>query len=245
VELSIESLSKESFLTFLENEANIRVDGFLESAIAVAEEVHEGVKREDGISSFLNTHIWPVAKKVTVHYRQNNKPITTVEIASAVLHDVLEDNDRILNLYETRSYGFDAYLRYQFGSRVLNVLHTLKTPSLDSYGSKASSKKGIERERFQDYCAHLEGADYDLKCIKLFDRVNNMKFIEFTASTNKKPVVYTKIKRYLLEAEDFYLAYTMLEPRMPELYTELRGLYEQLRSYYLEQTLSLPQAQRK
>jgi hypothetical protein len=72
-----------------------------------------------------------------------------------------------------------------------------------------------------------------------------MKFIEFTASTNKKPVVYTKIKRYLLEAEDFYLAYTMLEPRMPELYTELRGLYEQLRSYYLEQTLSLPQAQRK
>jgi (p)ppGpp synthase/HD superfamily hydrolase len=242
MELSIESLSKESFLSFLENDANIRVDGFLESAIAVAEEVHEGVKREDGVSSFLNTHIWPVAKNVTVHYRQNNKVITTVEIASAVLHDVLEDNDRILNLYETRSYGFDAYLRYQFGNRVLNVLHTLKTPSLDSYGSKAS-KKDIEQERFQDYCAHLANAEYDLKCIKLLDRVNNMKFIEYTASTTKKPVVYTKIKRYLLEAEDFYLAYTMLEPKMPELYKELRSLYEQLRSYYLEQTLSLPQAQ--
>lgn len=242
MELSIESLSKESFLTFLENEANIRMDGFLESAIAVAEEVHEGVNREDGISSFLNTHIWPVAKNVTVHYRRNNKPITTVEIASAVLHDVLEDNDRILNLYETRSYGFDAYLRYQFGSRVLNVLHILKTPTLDSYGNK-TSKKDTEQERFQHYCAHLANADYDLKCIKLIDRVNNMKFIEYTASTNKKPVVYTKIKRYLLEAEDFYLAYTMLQPRMPELYKELRGLYEQLRSYYLEQTLSLPQAQ--
>jgi (p)ppGpp synthase/HD superfamily hydrolase len=242
MELSIESLSKESFLLFLENDANIRVDGFLESAMAVAEEVHEGVKREDGVSSFLNTHIWPVAKNVTVHYRQNNKAITTVEIASAVLHDVLEDNDRILNLYETRSYGFDAYLRYQFGSRVLNVLHTLKTPSLESYGSKAA-KKDIEQERFQNYCAHLANADYDLKCIKLLDRVNNMKFIEYTASTNKKPVVYKKIKRYLLEAEDFYLSYTILEPRMPELYKELRGLYEQLRSYYLEQTLSLPQAQ--
>jgi (p)ppGpp synthase/HD superfamily hydrolase len=242
MELSFESLSKESFLTFLENEANIRMDGFLESAIAVAEEVHEGVNREDGISSFLNTHIWPVAKNVTVHYRRNNKLITTVEIASAVLHDVLEDNDRILNLYETRSYGFDAYLRYQFGSRVLNVLHTLKTPPLDSYGNK-TSKKDTEQERFQHYCAHLANADYDLKCIKLIDRVNNMKFIEYTASTNKKPIVYTKIKRYLLEAEDFYLAYTMLQPRMPELYKELRGLYEQLRSYYLEQTLSLPQAQ--
>ena len=74
--------------------------------------------------------------------------------------------------------------------------------------------------------------------------MNNMKFIEYTASTNKKPVVYTKIKRYLLEAEDFYFAYTMLEPRMPELYKGLRILYEQLRSYYLEQTLSLPQLSR-
>jgi hypothetical protein len=98
MELSIESLSKESFLTFLENEANIRMDGFLESAIAVAEEVHEGVNREDGISSFLNTHIWPVAKNVTVHYRRNNKPITTVEIASAFT----SPGDRVLiNLYET------------------------------------------------------------------------------------------------------------------------------------------------
>ncbi|MGH9988643.1 MAG: hypothetical protein ACRD8W_32330, partial [Nitrososphaeraceae archaeon] len=69
MELSIETLSKESFLSFLENDADIRVDGFLESAMAVAEEVHEGVKREDGISSFLDTHIWPVAKNMTVHYR--------------------------------------------------------------------------------------------------------------------------------------------------------------------------------
>ena len=242
MELSVESVSKDSLLSFLENEANIRVDGFLESAIAVAEEVHEGVKREDGTSSFLNTHIWPVAKNVTVHYRRNNKAITTVEIASAVLHDILEDNDRILNLYETRAYGFDAYLRYQFGSRVLNVLHSLKTPSLDIYETKVPEKE-IEFERFHDYCIHLANADYDVKCIKLLDRVNNMKFIESIASTNKKPVVYTKIKRYLLEAENFYLAYTMLEPKMPDLYKQLRSLYDQLRSYYLEQTLSLPQAQ--
>lgn len=241
MEFTVESLSKEAFLSFLEKDADIRVDGFLESAMAVAGEVHEGVFREDGVSQFLSTHIWPVAKDVTIHYKRNNKAITSVEIASAILHDILEDNDRILNLYETRSYGFDAYLRYQFGSRVLNVLHTLKTPALESYGKTSNSDVG--QERFQDYCAHLVNADYDVKCIKLFDRVNNMKFIGYIASTNKKPVVYMKIKRYLLEAEDFYLAYTMLEPRMPDLYKELRCLYEQLRSYYLEQTLSLPQAQ--
>lgn len=225
----------------MENDAKIRIDGFLESAIAVAEEVHEGVKREDGASSFLDTHIWPVTKDVTVHYKQNNRPITTVEIASAVLHDVLEDNDRILNLYETRSYGFDAYLRYQFGNRVFNILHTLKTPPIEPYENTAPVRH-IERIKFHDYCSLLATADYDLKSIKLCDRLNNMKFIGYTSATNKKPVVYEKIKRYLLEAEDFYLAYTILGPRMSELYEELRSAYDQLRAYYLEQTLSLPQA---
>jgi (p)ppGpp synthase/HD superfamily hydrolase len=241
MESTFESISKESFLSFLENDANIRMDAFLESAMAVAEEVHEGVKREDGASLFLNTHIWPVAKDVTVHYKQNNRPITTVEIASAVLHDVLEDNDRILNLYETKSYGFDAYLRYQFGNRVFNILHTLKTPAIESYETRVPGVH-LERLRFHDYCSLLADADYDLKSIKLCDRLNNMKFIGYTATTNKKPVVYEKIKRYLLEAEDFYLAYTILQPRMSELYEELRSTYEQLRGYYLEQTLSLPQA---
>jgi (p)ppGpp synthase/HD superfamily hydrolase len=241
MESTFESISKETFLSFLENDANIRVDAFLESAMAVAEEVHEGVKREDGASLFLDTHIFPVAKDVAVHYKQNNRLITTVEIASAILHDVLEDNDRILNLYETRSYGFDAYLRYQFGNRVLDILHTLKTPAIEPYETRVPGRH-IERVRFHDYCCLLADADYDLKSIKLCDRLNNMKFIGYIATTNKKPVVYEKIKRYLLEAEDFYLAYTILQPRMSELYEELRGTYEQLRAYYLEQTLSLPQA---
>lgn len=242
MERTIESISKESFLSFLENDANIRVDGFLESAVGVAEEVHEGVRREDGVSSFLDTHIWPVAKDMTVHYRQNNRTITTVEIASAVLHDVLEDNDRILNLYETRSYGFDAYLRYQFGNRVFNILHTLKTPSIGPYET-AVPKKSKEVVRFHDYCSLLVDADYDLKSIKLCDRLNNMKFIGYAATTTKNTVVYAKIKRYLLEAEDFYLAYTILQPRMSKLYEEMRSTYEQLRAYYLEQTLSLPHSQ--
>lgn len=244
MEMAIKPISKESFLSFLENDAGIRMDSFLETAIGVAEEVHEGVKREDGVSSFLDTHIWPVAIDVTVHYRKNNRTITTVEIASAVLHDVLEDNDRILNLYETRSYGFDAYLRYQFGNRVFNLLHTLKTPALGPYEISASKNgKDIIMKRFHDYCSHLAEADYDLKSIKLCDRLNNMKFIGYTATTNKNPVIYEKIKRYLVEAEDFYLAYTILDPRMPELYREMRETYEQLRGYYLEQTLSLPHAQ--
>ncbi|MDQ3977207.1 MAG: hypothetical protein M3264_11845, partial [Thermoproteota archaeon] len=77
--------SKEEFLFFLENEANLRVDDFIESAIKVAEEIHEGVKREDGFSIFLETHTWPVAIDVVKHYRSTNRNITSVEVASAIL----------------------------------------------------------------------------------------------------------------------------------------------------------------
>jgi hypothetical protein len=51
------------------------------------------------------------------------------------------------------------------------------------------------------------------------------------------------MKRYMREAEDFYLAYTMLSPKMPEFYRKIRWAYEQLRSAYYEQTLAMPQSQ--
>ena len=40
---------------------------------------------------------------------------------------------------------------------------------------------------------------------------------------------HEKIMRYTREAEDFYLAYPMLPPKMPELYRRMRVAYEQLR----------------
>jgi hypothetical protein len=68
-----------------------------------------------------------------------------------------------------------------------------------------------------------------------------MKFILDVAPINKK-IIYDKIKRYMREAEDFYLAYTHFEPRMTEFYTALRPLYEKLRTAYYEQTLTMPQS---
>ena len=113
--------SKEEFLSFLENEAKLRVDNFIEGAIRVAEEIHQGVKREDDVSIFLETHTWPVTIDVVKHYRSANRNITSVEIASAILHDILEDNDRILDWYKTKAYGFEADLRYRFGNRVYEI----------------------------------------------------------------------------------------------------------------------------
>src|SRR5207244_3397046 len=166
------AINRQEFLSFLENDAKLRIDGFIEDAIDVAEEVHHGVTREDAVSLFLETHTWPVATDVVKHYRSVNRNITSVEVASAILHDILEDNDRILDSNKT----------------------------------------------------------------------NNIRFILDIAQMNRQ-VIYNKIKRYLREAEDFYLAYTILQPKLPCLYISIRSTYEKLRSIYYEQTLTMPQSQ--
>lgn len=234
------SLSTEDFLSYLENEARLRVDDFIRGAVEVAQEVHAGVKREDGLSSFLETHTWPVAKEVVKHYRFVNRNITSVEVASAILHDILEDNDRILDLYKTKSYGFEAYLNYRFGNRIYSIATELKIPLLDNYSGGTYDERQLTR--FRQYCNMLIASEYDVKTIKLADRINNMVFIKDRAKLNKTNI-YDKIKRYLREAEDFYLAYTILEPTMPYFYQKMRSAYEQMRSVYFEQTLTMPQSQ--
>ena len=215
-----EQVNRHYFLSFLEKEG-IGVDSLVEGAVEVAEEVHSGLVREDNESSFLETHTWPVAMDVVRHYRINGRNITGVEVASAILHDVMEDDERILNLYEAKSYGFDAYLRYRFGSRVHKIASELKIKPLDIFPGKTTEEKS--RARFWDYCDLLLKADYDVKTIKLADRLNNMDFITRVPG-------HSKTRRYVREAEDFYLAYAMIPPKMPEFYSRIRYCYEELRS---------------
>lgn len=216
-----ESVKKAEFLAFVEREAKIHSDSYIEGAVHLAEEVHLGVKREDGTSSFLETHIFPVTMDVIQHYKWANKPMTTIQIVSSLLHDVMEDNERILDLHASKSYGFDAYFSHRFGEYVYKVATTLKTKSLEIYpGSKPHEQ---ELERFRDYCNVLTRSDYDIKTIKLADRLNNMRFIS-------KVRGHEKIARYIREAEDFYLAYTIIEPRMDDFYMELRKAYEDLKN---------------
>ena len=223
----VEQASRAQFLTFLEKEG-LRVDSLVEGAVEMAEEVHSGLVREDGKSSFLETHTWPVAMDVVRHYRASDRSITGVEVASAILHDVMEDDERILNLYEAKSYGFDAYMRYRFGSRVHKIASELKIKPLDNYAGRNADDK--TRARFWDYCDLLLKADYDVKTIKLADRLNNMAFIA-------KVQGHAKSRRYLREAEDFYLAYAMIPPKMPEFYCRMRSCYEELRSLVREVTV--------
>lgn len=212
--------TKGEFLAFLEKEG-LRIDSLIEGAVEVAEEVHAGVVREDKKSSFLETHTWPVAMDVIRHYHAANRSITGVEVASAILHDVMEDDERILDLSAAKSYGFDAYLAYRFGSRVNEIANGLKIRPLDNFAGRTEADR--RTARFSDYCDILVGAEYDVKAIKLADRFNNMNFIKTVPD-------HDKIRRYMRESEDFYLAYPMLSPKMPEFYKKIRQVYEDLQS---------------
>ena len=218
--LDIPRVGKREFMDFLQDEGKVRLDDYIEGAVEVAEEVHSDLMREDGISPFLETHTWPVTMDVVKHYRSVNRNITSVEIATAILHDVMEDDERILNLYESKSYGFEASIAYRFGSRIRDIASELKIKPLENY----QGANDIERqlERFLEYCDILRDAEYDVKVIKLADRLNNMSFIRHVPG-------HDKIRRYMREAEDFYIAYTMLPPKMPDFYQSLRSAYEKLR----------------
>src|SRR3990172_5515718 len=177
-----ESVTKDELLSFLENEVKFRIDTIVESAIEMAEEVHAGVKREDGASSFLQTHTWPVTLEVIKHYQSENKLLTSLQIAGAILHDFMEDDEKILDLYASKTYGFDAYFLHRFGDYVYKMI----------------------------------------MAIKLADRLNNMRFVAEIPGNEK-------IQRYIREAEDFYIAYPLLAPRMDNFYSKIRTAYEDLK----------------
>tara|TARA_B100001105_G_C22246496_1_gene380599 strand:- start:66 stop:740 length:675 start_codon:yes stop_codon:yes gene_type:complete len=219
--MSIQSVTKEELLNIIENEAKVTINSFVESAIELAEEVHSGVVREDGKSSFLETHVWPVTIDVIQHYQKTNKLLTTLQIVSAILHDVLEDDDRILDLNASKAYGFDAYFKHRFGDYVYNISTTLKTKPLENYFGTNNEEK--QTARFFDYCTELTKSAYDVKIIKLSDRLNNMRFVSQISGQEK-------MQRYLREAEDFYIAFSILAPSVSEFYAKMRQAYDELKS---------------
>jgi (p)ppGpp synthase/HD superfamily hydrolase len=219
-------LKREELENFL-SQSGIRIDDYIITAMDVSSEIHDGIKREDNQSPFLETHVWPVTRDVVKHYVTVNRSITSVEVVSSILHDVMEDNARILDLYKTKEYGFDAYLKYRFGSRVYEICMDLKIKPLENFPGDDDQQRQLAR--FHDYCKGLSSADYDIKVIKLVDRENNMKFISNISNLHGN-LVNNKIRRYLREAEDFYLSYALLEPSMKDLYLKLRESYENLKS---------------
>ena len=172
----IDSATKEELIFVIENEAKMKIDSFIESAISMAEEVHVAVKREDSVSSFLETHIWPVTIHVIRHYQSANKLLTTLQIVSTILHDVMEDDEKILDVYASKSYGFDAYFLHRFGDYVYKVTTTLKVKPLSNF--EGTTEEERQSERFRNYCNILSQSDYDKKLSNLEICLKNWSLIK-------------------------------------------------------------------
>jgi virulence-associated protein VapD len=132
----------------------------------------------------------------------------------------MEDDEKILDTYAAKSYGFDAYFIHRFGDYVYNVASTLKVKPVDLFEGLTEQER--QEERFRQYCTTLSKSAYDVRVIKLADRLNNMRFIS-------KVPYHEKVKRYIREAEDFYIAFTLAPPRMDDFYTKIRQAYDELR----------------
>jgi len=124
-------------------------------------------------------------------------------------------------LYASKAYGFDAYFKHRFGDYVYNIAATLKTKPLGNYFGTNNEEK--QTARFFEYCVNLTKSAYDVKIIKLSDRLNNMIFISQISGQEK-------IKRYIREAEDFYIAFSILPPSTSEFYPKMRQAYDELKS---------------
>ena len=219
--MKVQHASKKDLISVIENEAKVTVDSFVEEAMNTAEEIHSGVKREDDKSPFLETHIWPVTIDVIRHYLSSNKLLTTLQIASSILHDVMEDDEKILDVYASKAYGFDAYFIHRFGDYVYKVATTLKRKPLYLFEGETDQER--QEERFRQYCQTLLKSEYDVRVIKLADRINNMRFISRVPYDEK-------VKRYIREAEDFYTAFTLTPPKMDDFYTKIKQAHDELKS---------------
>jgi len=66
----------------------------------------------------------------------------------------------------------------------------------------------------------------------LKDKSKNLMTMQdgYTEKNLKIDLENEKIKRYLREAEDFYLAYPIIPPQMDSVYKEIRNAYDELKS---------------
>lgn len=156
----------------LKNNSGADVD-FLKKALDFAFNVHKNQKRDEGAPYIL--HPFSVAL-----YLADKMQIGDVEIiASALLHDVIEDDPRVNK----------EVLKDEFGERVagyVSLLSKNKVPGID--------KAEIRRV----YYEKLKTAPVEVLRIKIADRLDNIRFL------HKNPYK-DKIRRYVAETRKVYL----------------------------------------
>lgn len=165
-------------------------------ACEFAEEAHRGQTRDEGTSYF--EHPFRVACSLA---RMLEKPDEVI-IATALLHDTLEDCPRIT----------EKMLQETFGSEIAgNIRWLSKEPMPDP--------KNREK-RDDEYYGRLEGASCEIRLVKMADRLDNLKSLHLSPRKNKIRRYVDATRKYLLPAakRDFPAIAQKMEDIMDKLF---------------------------
>lgn len=155
--LTIVNVTKKELIGIIPN--RLKSDKLVLKAIQLAELAHKDDKRDNG-HTYLENHIWVIAKQVITRY-SNNINLKTLLI-SALLHDTIEDSDK---------FSLNDLERI-FGKRIASITKKLtkdKTIKLKNKEEKFTY--------FKKYINNLKKSKLAL-IVKLEDRLANIRTID-------------------------------------------------------------------
>ncbi len=180
----------------------IKISPLLKQALRQAKSSHKNQKRDDG-SSYLLEYIYPVACDILNCGKNCNEKM----LATALLHDVLEDDPKM----DAKKF------KNLFGIKIYNCVKILtKNKKDNSPGSSEKRKREINRNLIKK----LEKKNRCTKLVKLADRTNNLASFSLPA-VNKK-----KLERYLKETKEFIIPFAKRENEYS--YKKLTETYDRL-----------------
>lgn len=172
-------------------------------ALKQAKKSHKKQFREDGKPK-LNEHIYPVTKMVIDFFGDK---ISENIIISSLLHDALEDDEELEPGVFIELFGEDAY-------GVVSALSKPNLPGLKSL-SETDSRNAVNKKYFD----RLSKSRYEIKIIKLLDRIDNL----YWAMTFGEELV----KIYIRETEEFFLPFAKTVDK--RLYEDIKFLLSKLK----------------
>ncbi len=165
---------------------NLSKDALVQKSLLQAKISHGHIKRQDG-HPYLERHIYPITMTIISHEELINHEITPQIVSGSLLHDVIEDDKNVNNIY---------FLN-KFGQEMFDIVEPLtKSNYKDFPGNTKHDKRTNLNEH---YLSILRKAPYESKIIKLADRDNNL---ETVSGLSDRKQFY-----YILETEKFYLPF--------------------------------------
>lgn len=153
----------------------------IQTAMVVAVQSHKNQLTKDG-QSYLDHHLFPVVTELIGNYGES---LNENAITIATLHDVLED-DPIMT--STRLANF-------FPAYIVSAVELLSRPK-EAKGADSSTKLTLSRP----YMRQIAKADYDVRLVKLSDRMINLALIERIKNT--RPIMF---QEYIRETKELFL----------------------------------------